>query len=1119
MNFLKEHKKPAAAVAVALAIAAVAVIAPRSVYALNVTDTIANWLSGLAYMLIQFLANLLVVIINIMVAIAQYNDFLNAPAVTKGWVIVRDISNMFFIVVLLIIAFGTILRLENYRYNRLLARLIVMAVLVNFSKFIAGFFIDFAQVVMLTFVNAWRDAAAGNITAGLGLDKIVSISQQNSTLGFTTSGNNANEGAILSAMVLGLFLILTAVVVMAIVAIVLILRILVLWFLIVLSPLAYLFRTYPSTEKYASRWWSEFGKYVITGPVIAFLLWLSLSIMSDSGQLVDKVFTENLNARAQAEQGQVVNIGSSSGTAATISATITEIGKSSNLLQYIMGIMLLIGTLIMTKELGVAGGQLAGQAAERLRSAAQRAAILGGTAATFGAGAAVGLAARKPLVGVAKIAGKGLGNRIIDTAQARLGVPLRPSAWVEGFKKASTRRRHDMEDKMIQKGLSRLTGYKRDVAERKYKIFGRQFGPKTGRTITEQVPPNVLLGGAVSPEYFRYNVVPQLGKFATGRGGELTGAEFHAQQLELESLRNDLKQRRLAFEVRSGLKTPEQVYVDDEVSQEKNREEARRQAAVEAKATQIATERLTPAGSKYNFEDRVDPDTGTATKVFIDEAMREQNIDPRSDPARDALKRDFLEKWDRDRARDELAFPDMSTVLDQKRNDIVTSKSSQELRQLGIGVLNRQAAEFDAKARDIKAGQLSDGQVEKKKDELKRVEDQLKKIDDDIRKKKEVGVSPDAGVLTMKDKLDQQRRQLEQAIKNKTPITKSDKDASEKDADKLIEQAKVYREHAQKVLTPSDLKLVQDQMMEKQREVQAQEKVVSQLRPAIPAELRRELRASINEKKKDLTSDSWQEHLSVLEDAMRKHDVPLAAAALYRATEYGNENEILNSFGYSSDAIGLKEFIQEEFVKGLHMAEDQALAIATDLSYIAEKGRHWGVARLTTVDSATGRQKWQAEEDRNREVLAEIRKLDFEDFGRRTNRLGWGKEVVGLTELGPDATREERAAHFRAGGGRDFVMAPYAQAFLSENFAKMIRNMSTGRFNVNLAVKLLGDANSNQMKQILGKLGDVTFEGEKGKFSSFADFMGQLSNYGARKQETGEFDLVNHFLQGMAKNR
>ncbi|MFH2104651.1 MAG: hypothetical protein ABII72_00235, partial [Parcubacteria group bacterium] len=80
-------------------------------------------------------------------------DIINDPVVIAGWGITRDVLNMFFVISLLVIAFATILRIETYQYKALLPKLIYAALLVNFSKTIAGVFIDFSNVLMMTFIN------------------------------------------------------------------------------------------------------------------------------------------------------------------------------------------------------------------------------------------------------------------------------------------------------------------------------------------------------------------------------------------------------------------------------------------------------------------------------------------------------------------------------------------------------------------------------------------------------------------------------------------------------------------------------------------------------------------------------------------------------------------------------------------------------------------------------------------------------------------------------------------------------------------------------------------------------------------------------------------------------
>ena len=94
----------------------------------------AELLGGIIGWIISALGVILVLIIKTLVLVAQYNDFIGSQAVENGWRIVRDVANMFFVVVLLIIAFATILNQEKYSYKTWLPKVILMAVLINFSK-------------------------------------------------------------------------------------------------------------------------------------------------------------------------------------------------------------------------------------------------------------------------------------------------------------------------------------------------------------------------------------------------------------------------------------------------------------------------------------------------------------------------------------------------------------------------------------------------------------------------------------------------------------------------------------------------------------------------------------------------------------------------------------------------------------------------------------------------------------------------------------------------------------------------------------------------------------------------------------------------------------------------
>src|SRR3989344_19578 len=102
------------------------------------------------------------------------NNILSADnaAVRVGWGISRDLANLGFVLAIIFIAFLTILRSAGYDTKQMLTRLIVAALLVNFSLVIAGAFIDFAGVISGFFLSKISDSGgiglSRQITAGFG---------------------------------------------------------------------------------------------------------------------------------------------------------------------------------------------------------------------------------------------------------------------------------------------------------------------------------------------------------------------------------------------------------------------------------------------------------------------------------------------------------------------------------------------------------------------------------------------------------------------------------------------------------------------------------------------------------------------------------------------------------------------------------------------------------------------------------------------------------------------------------------------------------------------------------------------------------------------------------------
>ncbi|MBD3248210.1 hypothetical protein GF382_02880 [Candidatus Falkowbacteria bacterium] len=304
-------------------------------------------------------------LIHILVAVAKINNFINVPAVQFGWVIMRDLCNMFFILILLVIAFATILRIEGYQAKSLLPKLLIMAVLINFSKTIAGLIIDFAQIIMLTFVFSFDGVDKGNFAEMLGLPYILEFNKFDSFSDKEAKEQVAGGFSILTAYVLGLIYVIISIIVIAAILGVLIVRVVMIWIYVVLSPVAYLAAIIPQTRSIASRWWSEFLDYVFKGPILAFFIWLAFISMSGVAQPADMVDV----LKIETKEGEKIQINKDA------PSFLTEAGSPDHLIKFAISIGMLIAGLMMAQQ---AGGYM-GKAAQKFSGAAKKG-MLGGMA-------------------------------------------------------------------------------------------------------------------------------------------------------------------------------------------------------------------------------------------------------------------------------------------------------------------------------------------------------------------------------------------------------------------------------------------------------------------------------------------------------------------------------------------------------------------------------------------------------------------------------------------------------------------------------------------------------------------------------------------------------------------
>ena len=234
--------------------------------------------------------------------------------VKAAWTIIRDLANIGFIFILLFIGIAMILRLDGYNTKKLLATLIIAALLVNFSMFFAKVVIDVSNAFALEFYEAVSAPCNGNkdilncldngisdrFMQNLKLTTIFNLEGDTGISGFTKLGNTEsgfldaeeinkgnktganielNAGNIFLITFLGsIFLLITAFVFFA-VSILFVIRFIALIILITLSPIGIAAFALPATAQYGSKWWKALFQYSFFAPVYLLFTYIIFKFM------------------------------------------------------------------------------------------------------------------------------------------------------------------------------------------------------------------------------------------------------------------------------------------------------------------------------------------------------------------------------------------------------------------------------------------------------------------------------------------------------------------------------------------------------------------------------------------------------------------------------------------------------------------------------------------------------------------------------------------------------------------------------------------------------------------------------------------------------------------------
>lgn len=199
---------------------------------------------------------------------SQNQLFKDSNIAHSAWKTVRDIANIIFAVVILIVIFSQLtgVGIDNYGIKRILPRLIIAAILVNASWYICKILIDLSNIIGLSikgFLTASMPSASFGNTSGVFSKASAWTLELGAGVALGVGAIIVSPGILLTA-VLG---ILTIVLGVLFFWLILVAREVAVVLIVILAPLALICYILPNTEKLFKKWVKLFEAMLVLYPI------------------------------------------------------------------------------------------------------------------------------------------------------------------------------------------------------------------------------------------------------------------------------------------------------------------------------------------------------------------------------------------------------------------------------------------------------------------------------------------------------------------------------------------------------------------------------------------------------------------------------------------------------------------------------------------------------------------------------------------------------------------------------------------------------------------------------------------------------------------------------------
>ena len=230
-----------------------------------------SWLLRVIFWIFEQLLKLVADVFIWLLTPANFGGFVNFQPVRTIWRISLNLANLGIILGFLIMAIATILKIEKYSWDKMLWRLVLVALLINFSLVLCGIFVDLSNFLTIYFLTgagnqmlSFKDILVSTATS-------IACAGAESQQGFLYESSSALIGILVVIIFIGQIIGLisyTAV------------RIITLWLTLGLSPLFFLSLAFPGLEKIADSWKNYFTQAIVSLPVIAFSFFIILVMLN-----------------------------------------------------------------------------------------------------------------------------------------------------------------------------------------------------------------------------------------------------------------------------------------------------------------------------------------------------------------------------------------------------------------------------------------------------------------------------------------------------------------------------------------------------------------------------------------------------------------------------------------------------------------------------------------------------------------------------------------------------------------------------------------------------------------------------------------------------------------------